>query len=507
MTDNTTPNDEIDTEDAPEVPEEELLPVELDLAPEEDDIDGVDTDTTPVELYTYEQLVSDETAVFAIGSNPDHLNRKLGEVATDLGEAGFRDALARPDHYARNVFRSTVEFNNDENERMHDAISAVKDRSQYGPTFTGQVGANKVDFRILRPRRGTSDAPVVARGRAGLTNVLRSLNFDDKGTGGINRRCPLYNSGIWVDMYAPGNADIHEMFTTADLEVKEYGRTQGYWFFHYADLLLKRPLWNMITRCIASTNYALWADRREEKSLASVVSIHDFSVLLWYLASLRYPDGYPIKHVCENPNCQHTTEVKADLTKGLNTNFAGMPDDAKTRLWGVVKGSAVDATFIHDYRKDLGFDGRTITHGNVTLTLKVPSVQDYFKQGEAFNGELLTTYADRDSKEQLSATSHRFNRILGAWVAKITTPDVIIEDDWMVKNKALDQIQTHDTENVVSKAIMDFINETQLTHHGYPAFECPACGHIPETKSGFITVDPQSTFFTFMRRLLLQSTS
>jgi hypothetical protein len=231
-----------------------------------------------------------------------------------------------------------------------------------------------------------------------------------------------------------------------------------------------------------------------------------------------YPDGYDgFTHFCTRPRdesypegCSHTESLTIDLSKMVRTRYGRLSQDAIRHL-AKARNPAIKVTHeeVDTYQKELGFDGKTIDFDGFRFVLQTPSLAAYLEAGQVFNTEILNEVQANNTKAIYEAIAYRRLRSFIPYIARLesigTDDEVLMTiDDSLGISMILDALtNTPGYEENLEQKFIDFIAESQLTHICYPAFACKACGHQPETSNGFLSLDPQTAFFTMAYRKLI----
>lgn len=470
------------TEETPETePQEETETASQDTV---EDIEAGENSETDAERAIY----PNKKAFLAGRESYAGLYEKLDKVIEETTEEYFMDLLSQAeDSFQKDLYYRTLTYSREE-ERRQDAL----DMSSSGDLAESYSDGEGVVIKQATPKSKKSNG-----GPRKITSEDGGFREFAKITGTV-RRIPLPNSGFSVDICAPTKSAIYEFILALNLDMSEYGQTMGAHFYMYHDLYVKQTAWAFIQKTIVGATLHNW-DKRNV--LEDAISLHDFSTLLWAIASLMYPNGYrEFAHLCAS--CGHVEKVHVDIRKLHKTDFTKMPSACIHDL-NMKNKFLMDREKLEKYHENMNFQ-KEIRFENYGIHLSVPSIQQYFTAGDAYNAEIQKAYGD-NLREVENIINHRFNRILTPWVKRISAygenddgeeEEFSYTEDISVIGEIMDAIQTEDEEDTVRKSVITFINETQLSHICYPAFECPACGYVPETNTGFLTVDPLRVFFT-----------
>lgn len=327
---------------------------------------------------------------------------------------------------------------------------------------------------------------------------------------GSTRSYPLYNSGLSITIRAPQRAEIGTLLQRCRLDTLQYGRMFGAHYYLYFDFMIKKAFIDFLLPLIVTTSVK--GDYKPD-TLLRLIKLPDYNPIMADVAALMYPQGYDdFAHICSRPvdkdhpkGCQHRVVEKADLTVMVRTDFAALSPDAIRHMSSIYnpKTRVTEEAVLGYQNEMLGFSGTTVEFDNWRFTLRVPSLYDYLEAGERFNAD-LTNEVSADNVRGIY-TAFGFNEMAAylPWVEKVetidgTTGEGIFSSPGRAAVQAALKMAMDKPEYVeqLRDKIVDFINRVQLTHVCYPAPKCPACGHVPETKTGFVPVEVQNNFFT-----------
>lgn len=437
------------------------------------------------------------SAVLLEGDPIDRLTELLTAVFLRLGKLDFTRDAATPDTHTNILARQLNEIS-DEGLRVSESLSTLADPSTLASKHTSAHG--NISLRI--PVTNTvAEGPVF--GHEGL------IEFSRRRGKHTSRRVPLLNSGFFLDLESSVNAELHKFFTRVAEDVNAYGKEFGANFYLYSDLLIKKAFVDLFMVSVVGSNLHMWS---KPGVLLENISINDFKAIILILAHLMYPEGYDdFTHACTNPAkdesgglvCTHVSKAKIDVHQLLKHDFTKMNDKAIAHMCRK-GGTSITKEELAEYRKELNFT-KTITFKNWRITLAVPSLQKYLDYGDLFNSELVNDVLADNNNGMYQALGFRYYRTFTPWLVDIallaedgsvlvTTPDQSIIPALM------DKVQSEDPEQEVLKQFHDYIASTELSYVVYPVAACPACGYVPETKTGYFTVDPAHTFFTLLLR-------
>lgn len=373
-------------------------------------------------------------------------------------------------------------------------------------SFTYRV---EKDGRVLLGPGVVEAAANLAANVSGREGAIAMLNARK----GRFRRFPLYNSGIAVDLRTPSVAELGDLIRRCRLDLNEYGRQWGAPFYMYYGYILTQAFVDFVMKLTVSASIKNYM---KPGVLISQMKFPDLNVLYIYIASLMYPKGYEnFRHFCTRPfspdypnGCDHVSSETVDVLKMAKTKFSRFTAESVEHM---AKARSVEARFtlpeVEAYRAQFNLT-KVIDHEGFRFFLHVPSVAEYLDCGERFNADLTREVNVGDADEITRTIGFRELRLYLPWIKRIEAFDdegtvVTATEDKITMETIVDQLMDDPSYiKGLREPIVAFINDSQLTHIGYPTFSCPQCGYQPEIPSGFFTVDAVATFFTMLLKKL-----
>jgi hypothetical protein len=237
-----------------------------------------------------------------------------------------------------------------------------------------------------------------------------------------------------------------------------------------------------------------------------MIKIPDFAAIFMTLADLRYRDGFDDfavpchNHVGEKP-CGHVERFSAELRKMVLTRWDMLSPSAVAHMEAARGYSRAphNTAAIAKYQAELGFEGKVITSGAISFTMRIPSVSEYIDASQVFLADIENEIRADNQRGRVEHVGIRAIRAYLPWIANIETvlPNKAVArtSDAQAIVRALERANADEPE-AFEKKLLTYINDVQLTYVGYPVTKCPACGQTGDTPSGLYTVDPFSAFFT-----------
>lgn len=436
------------------------------------------------------------------GEDPEKLGELLVADLNELGADGLDARVRSVGSWENIVFRAIREHNFEEG-RIQEAIAALspEDRKELSSRYRDSDGKTRLRTSALIGRGPSAGE---TRSLSGDEAVLAFENLGTNNGGGY--RIPLYNSGITIDVIVPTGNDIQTMLTNCLTVDRELGSSSGAHYFTYADQMYKTQILNFIQPLIVNSSYSDW---RKNGKLWSVIKLPDLMAIVMTIAAICYKDGFddfmtkctrPVTE--ENPQlCKHTESITANLFEMIVTRFAAMSKESIDFMIAARLGNAKNSlTQIAQYQAGLGLEGERITFGDLTFTLRVPTLAEHLDAGAKFISDIVNEIEGDNNEGRYEQFAFRYIRTFLPWIATVERRgpqgEIIKTSEARVIIRELEKLDDKDPEDKLRNALRGYVNKVQLTYVGYPITECPACGYVGDTPSGMWTFDPFSAFFT-----------
>lgn len=439
--------------------------------------------------------------VTLMGMTQEDLNALVrGRIESEGNRKFVLTVRDQPESYDNLIWFSALNSSS-EVERSEAALSKItpeeKKHFEYRYEKDGSV--------ILGPGmvEATSAGAKQVTGKAGALKLLGAR-------AGRYRRFPLYNSGCSVDLRVPTLDELGALVRNCNLDMNEYGRLWGAQYYMYYAFILMQNFIDMFMGLIVTSSVKGFT---KAGVLLNAIKLPDLNPIFAYVASLMYPKGYPnFRHFCSRPRdktypdgCDHVETLTIDVMKMAKTKFSCMSEYA---IGHMAKARQPDTSFspedLEAYQTSLGFEGQTITFDGFKFILTIPSLADYLTCGAVFNEEITREVNLGDEAAVASAVATKELRMYLPWIKRIDAFDEEGNEAGYIEDREgmvmiLDQLMTNpEYTTELRDKLIDYINQSQLTHIGYPTFSCPKCGYVPNIPSGFFTVDMIGSFFTML---------
>lgn len=334
-------------------------------------------------------------------------------------------------------------------------------------------------------------------------------------------RVPLWNSGFWITLKAPAEADILELQREiiSDkilLGRSSYGLAHSNTTSYMVDRVLDFALKHMYQSSLKTT-----------EDIRTVISCHDIPTIIWGLACTIWPHGFQYQRACTTDveKCQHIVKERLNLGKILWTNTKSLSQWQIAHMTSVASNS-MDIEQVQRYKKEsLSCQNRQVTVNKGTakeikFILKVPTATQYIESGYKWIGEItdlvnrtITSDKTTNEKNAFIASNGKATalRQYTHWIHSIEFNTNIIEDTETIES-TLNALSSDDAiREQLMKHIVEYINHTTITVIGIPVYDCPNCGGEQKTNvelpqhTNIIPIDVYTTFLPYSCRRFKRS--
>lgn len=496
-------SDELTPVVVPEVSDDIIDEPEVAAEPIAEDDDVVEANVDVEFDEEREGVQYDQTKIDLRGEPRETLRNLINQDYGLIGGPMLDARVKEIGSWENLIFRSLGEEST-EDTRVQEALAGLDDNER--AVMSHILRDPNTQKTLLRTARITS--------RGGIKGEKKQLSGDEailafenlKSTKGGGYRIPLYNSGISVDVIVPTGNNIQTMITNCLLMDQEMGASQGAHYFAYYDLIYKSNILDFIKPLIINSSYVDW---RKQNKLWSIIKLPDLTALIATIGALCYPDGFENfvtrctrEATPEKPDlCRHTETFTANIFEMIMTRWSVMSQSA-IEFMTQSRGHAVRHTLsqIAAYQSELGFEGERITYKDVTFIMRIPTVAEHLEAGEKFIADIRNEIQGDNTDGHYAQFGFRAMRVFLPWIGSIEgegpNGEIFATDDSKTILRQLEKLDQNDEENTLRNQLRDYINRVQLTYVGHPSLPCPTCGHVADTPSGMLTLDPFSAFFT-----------
>lgn len=332
-------------------------------------------------------------------------------------------------------------------------------------------------------------------------------------------RAPLWASGVWITVKAPGEARLVEFARQVVSNKMTLGRsTYGMSFSNHMVYTAE-----LFAELLAECEYNSTAN--EKIDLIDVISVHDVMTIVWALACAIYPNGFNYRRSCVNSpdKCNHVVEERINVARMLRVNQKKLTQ-AQLIFMGNKKNRSVSLEEIKKYQSDFAsnFNHERVltahrTGQHMTVKYKVPTLREFLDTGDRWvTGissavvEALGADADFDKRnvymQDLAKVSS--SRQYLQWVESVSFDgSLITERDALESIFEIVVSADNDLREQFEEGVGAFSNATMVSLIGIPNYRCPACNGIQHQTEGagededvpaIIPVEAISTFFALL---------
>jgi hypothetical protein len=396
------------------------------------------------------------------------------------------------------------------NGSFHDNLlpAARREGANYQQRITPEGGK---PLAIAAPRFGDDEGPLLSGPRAMLrVNALM-------GRGAIIQ-IPLWHSGFWITLKSPGEIELLDALQHISDNKILFGRsTNGLTFANHV-VVSNNAVVDLAMRNLYETTVAGLSSMNSGEKLRGLINALDIPMIAWGLACVVYPKGFQFERSLLDSKGVLTPVVKQLLNVGtcLYTDRNSLNDwqvaHMSQRGTGTMKETSLAIYQDHFTR---GKSKLAMLDGEVGVTLKVPSIDQYLNAGQRWVDELVMSVTQAFSQdmtdkqrndmiyERAKATSmrqyvHWVESIemprLGKKITDLTTLEMTIghmSGDDKVRNKFYEVVQA-------------FINDSIVSLIGVPQVHPEEAAQVLPRFENIIPIDPISVFFSLLYQKIQQ---
>lgn len=383
--------------------------------------------------------------------------------------------------------------------------NAFHDSVEREDSLWSQVVPHKGEqLGIRRPQLGEPQEGGLLTGEQAMMKMQAVLGL------GAIVRIPLWHSGIWVSLKAPSESALLELDRRIANEKVLLGRISNGLVFSNTSVYMHSFLLNFALDHM----YEATVKYNKPSDLKKLIDINDLPTLLWGLICTIYPNGYPYKRPCvtDPSKCTHIVEELLAINKLSWTDERSLTDWQRDHM--VKRNAKVSLEDIKRYKEEHKYNknGTLQLRDNLTVVLRVPTLDDYEKTGfawvdglvnmvdQAFGGTIQGEERDRFIMEQSAMTALRQ---YAHWIDR-----VVLEGKHVINDRSSidDVIGTLTSDDQLYTDFFNgmgaFINDTTISTIAVPKFDCPACKKPMSTEEKahphLIPLDVTSIFFTLV---------
>lgn len=347
----------------------------------------------------------------------------------------------------------------------------------------------------------------------GALSVLSSL------TGGSTQiKVLMPASGFYITFSAPTEAELCDFDFSSALETSIVGMDT-------AGLLMNASSGVYIRNQINfALNYAVDTSLVHNRETIRTIILNrlnerDYGLVLLAPMIAKFLGGFPYTLTCSVNQCDYEEEKRLNLARLVHYDRKALTEKQLTILDTYSdSGSLTDEKYKEYHDEFVRVKGSTTTigddeRGKLILHYAHPSIQRYFfftdkwvQDVEDNNNVIMSTMATEDQRRRHLQTRAEARRMLRYQhliekiesVAPSGETEVITSEDEIgeiLRGLCANPEMVRTVENDIQK----FIVNSSLSLIGYRANECPSCKAKPSTGNEFISMSPDSVFFTLVQ--------
>jgi hypothetical protein len=337
-------------------------------------------------------------------------------------------------------------------------------------------------------------------------------------------RIPLYHSGLWLSIKAPGDNAFLELEQKIANEKLTLGRQSNGLIFSNTSVYTTMYLLDFILDHVYEASFKY----DEVGKLKSIIDITDIPTVLWGMLCATYPSGYQYQKSCvvDPTKCQHIVEELLNLGKLSWTDERRL--STKQRVHMARRGAKFTTQELAAYRAEHDFVefSEVELSPHLIVQFRVPTIAEYQQSGynwiesivrqadKVFAGHLSGNDRDQYIIQQGQVTALRQ---YAHWVDKIIMVDPEEERDGdhpygpsartVVDRSTLEDLiaQMAGNDGVFKnffEGVGRYIDNTTISLIALPKYRCPKCGgEMPDEERKhphLIPLDMTSLFFTLI---------
>lgn len=329
---------------------------------------------------------------------------------------------------------------------------------------------------------------------------------------GVVRQIPLWHSGFWVTLRAPTDAALIELSHRLAQEKITLGRQTHGLSFSNTSVFFSQALTDFAIAHIYSSTLHSSLLPEIRKHISSL----DIPLLIWGLAWASWPHGFVFARAALNPTAYDAKILKGkiNLDKACWTDLTALTE-WQTKFMATRTGTATTADMLARYKSEFTrggtreikvIDSSKPNAGDVTITLKVPNLEEYLNSGQKWVNNIVTM-ADKsfgappsDIIRDNYITQHgkaTSMRQYGHWVESIKAGQQLITEEASIDNvldamSGVDEIRTNYT-----KEVRKFMEDSCVSMIGITAADASEASTLPRFQH-IQPLEPMSTFFILL---------
>lgn len=322
---------------------------------------------------------------------------------------------------------------------------------------------------------------------------------------------PLWHSGFWLSIKAPGESQMIELNRRLTDEKMVVGRTTNGLAFANTASYIHQVMLDFVMDYIYDTSL----QEKGKDQIRSMIQSPDLPLLYWGLASAIWPRGFQYARPYIDPlnKAEKILKNRLGMSKLLWVDTKSFTPWQVSHMSNKLSGS-MSTAMVKRYRDEftIGAPRRVQLSDSIAVTLRVPSAVEYVIAGQKWIGQTTKTVDEAFSESPDDARRANFivrhsqataMRQYTHWVGKIEAARSTIEDTETLENILNDLSADDSIRDKFFDAVKSYIDDSTLALIGTPA----AMHEKDETLPRFPHVLPMNvehTFFTLLEQKVMQ---
>lgn len=363
-----------------------------------------------------------------------------------------------------------------------------------------------VDLVAKRPRLGGGDGSGKLSGERALLRVTSATGL------GAVVQIPLWYTGIWVTIKAPGDDELLELNRRIAQEKIRLGRDTSGMVFSNESVYITAMVVNFALRRV----YDASVKDITLSNLKNIIKVNDIPSLVWGLLCTIYPGGYPLARPCtaDPTRCQHVVKETLNITKLLWVDNRALNEKQRKHMARRVNSFSLDEIEAYQEEHIRGVERTHRINDEVKLLLKVPTITEYEEAGyswvdgivEMVDGAFDVPLRGQERESYITEQARvSVMRQYAHWVDKIIVGDDVIDDLETLEDIMNRWSSDEDITTGFITRVGEMIDDSVVSLIAVPRYNCPKCNHpsgVDHKHPHLIPLEMVRVFFTLLHQRL-----
>jgi hypothetical protein len=249
--------------------------------------------------------------------------------------------------------------------------------SRSGAMFRQTVGFEGRELGISAPNIGSNTSGQRLTGEAAVIHMRAMMNM------GNLRRVPLWHSGFWITIKAPGEARILELERRIADEKVELGRATHGLAYANQSVFLAGLLVEFVIEHIHSSSL-----KEDNPDYMDKILVLDIPLMVQGIAATIWPNGFQYARAVLNST--NVVQGRIDVNKLLFTDNRVLTAWQKGHMAGK-HGKNMTQADLERYKSDftVGKNSSIQINDNVAINLRIPTIKQYLTCGEKWVNSIV----------------------------------------------------------------------------------------------------------------------